>query len=335
MRSTKAITIKDVADKARVSIATVSRVLNNKPSVRPHIRKAVEDAISELNYEFRPSGAEQSNKATRIGLIVPDITNPYFPLLIKGISNIGKIQNAEIILCNSDRDLEMEKHHVQTLIENGAEGIIYIPFAEAIDSLLIDLVEGKFPIVFLDRELERNDICTVASDNEEGAYQATTYLLKLGHRNIVFISGPSFWSTSVTRFAGFRKGLDEIGIPLRNELILYGDATEQSASNEVQKLLDNEIEFSAVFASNDLMAFGAWKALEEAGLRVPDDVSVIGYDDIRFSEYISLSTIAQPSYEVGRNALMLLMDLIHQRREPPQRILLRDSLIIRKSCRRI
>jgi len=201
--------------------------------------------------------------------------------------------------------------------------------------LIINLVEEKFPIVFLDRELDRNDICTVASDNEEGACQAATYLLNLGHRNIVFISGPVFFSTSVTRFEGFKRALGEFGLNLPQEMVLYGDTYQESSYQKVKGLLSRDIEFSAIFASNDVMAFGAMRALKEANLGVPDDVSIIGYDDIPFAEHVSLTTIAQPSYEVGRNALMLLMDLIHKRREPPQKILLRDSLIIRKSCRRI
>jgi DNA-binding LacI/PurR family transcriptional regulator len=175
----------------------------------------------------------------------------------------------------------------------------------------------------------------VTSNNEEGAYQAITYLLSLGHRDVVFLSGPAHLSTSVARLAGYRNGLAEFGVAEAQERIVLSDTTLEGGYRETMRLVASRVPFTAIFASNDLMAFGAWKALEESGLRVPDDVSIIGYDDIPFAEYVNMTTIAQPSYELGRNALMLLMDLIKGLRRPPQKILLRDSLIIRRSCRRI
>jgi DNA-binding LacI/PurR family transcriptional regulator len=189
--------------------------------------------------------------------------------------------------------------------------------------------------VFLDRALEREDICTVASDNVEGAYQATTYLLNLGHRDIVYISHSPHLSTSVARFEGFRKGLDEFGLKVNKDLFLMGDTTFEKGFQEVQRLLKSRKKFTAVFSSNDMMAFGAWEAAKEAGLKVPQDLSIIGYDEIPFSSYLSLTTIAQPSVEIGRNALSLVVDLVEGKRVAPQAILLRDSLIIRKSCMKI
>ncbi len=329
----KTVTLNDLAIKANVSVASVSRVINNDRSVRPDIRIAVEKATKELQYQ--PKTRSKNGFTNRIGLLVPDITNPYFPLLIKGLTYAACFQDVSTILCNSDMNLETEADHIRGLIKAGVDGMIYIPFSEELNPTLNELVERKFPLVFLDREISTDEICSVTSDNEEGAYQATTYLLNLGHRNITFISGLPYLSTSVTRLAGFRRGFADFGLQPREDLIIQGDTSLESGYRETAALLQAKMDFTAIFASNDMMAFGAWRALEESGYKIPDDFSIIGYDDIPFSSFMSLTTIAQPSYEIGRNALLLLMDLILGRRIAPQKMVLRDSLIIRKSCQKI
>jgi LacI family transcriptional regulator len=335
MQKHKKTTIKDIAGIAGVSVASVSRVLRSDPSVSSEIRDLVEEALKKSDYEVKPSQYEKNHRR-KIGLIIPDITNPYFPHLISGITNIALVHNLEIVLGNSHNNIEIEKAHFEQMTKNGVQGIIYIPFSSTPNPHLKGLIEDRYPIVFLDREVHTNGICSVTSDNEEGAYQATNYLLNLGHRDIVFISGPRHLSTSTTRRAGFLKGLSEFGVEWQEHLELCGDTTLESGYQVTGELLSlNRTHFSAIFASNDLMAYGAWRAVEEKGLKVPGDISIIGYDDIPFSSILSLTTIAQPGYEIGRNALMLLVDLIDKLREPPQKIILRDSLVIRKSCKKI
>jgi len=331
------VTIKEVASRANVSVATVSRVLNNNSPVKDNLRKAVLDAVQDLNYEYKPTAAPRGagGKPHRVGLILPNVVNPYFALLIKGILGAALVRDAEVLIYNCDEDEDVERQYFERLSRADIEGIVYIPFAKGVDPVLIELIEKKFPLVFLDRALERDDICTVASDNVEGAYQAATYLLNLGHRDIVYISHSPHLSTSVARFEGFRKGLEEFGLKVNKELVTVGDTTFEKGYLEVQKLLKSRRKFTAIFSSNDMMAFGAWEAAKDAGLRVPQDLSIIGYDEIPFSSYLSLTTIAQPSYEIGQNALALVMDLIEGRRVAPQAVLLRDSLIIRKSCMKI
>ena len=334
MANHKTPTMKDVALRAQVSVATVSRVINNEPSVSEFNRQAVLAAIEDLHYELR--NPANHKRELRVGLVIPDITNPYFPLLIKGITSLARVHDAEVILCNANGAFEAEKHHFCHMTERGVDGIIYIPFLESVNPLVKDLVDSRFPIVFLDREVSLENICSVTSNNEEGAYQAVTCLLNLGHRDILFISGPPHFSTSISRLAGYRHGLEELGVPFREEMVIFGDTTQEGACRVMQAFIDGrELPFTAVFASNDLMAFGASQALEEKGYRIPDDISMVGYDDIPCSAMISLTTIAQPSYEIGSTAMILLVDLINRRREPPHRIVLRDSLIIRRSCRRI
>jgi LacI family transcriptional regulator len=336
-KKNKAVTIQEVAARANVSVATVSRVLNNNALVKSHLKRNVDKAIKELGYEYKPTsiGSKKSWEPYRIAIILPNIANPFHALLLKGISNSALVTGADILIYNCDESLQTEKQFFVHIAHSSVQGVIYIPFSQEIDPLVLELIEKEFPLVFLDRELDRDDICIVSSDNVEGAYQATTYLLNLGHRDIAFICGPAHFSTTSTRFEGFAKGLAEYGLGVRKELILNGDTSFEGAFKETQEFLSRKIPFTAIFASNDLMALGAWRAVEDAGLRVPDEVSIIGYDEIPLSSYVSLTTIAQPSFEVGRNSIMLLIDLIEHRRAPPQRILLRDSLIIRKSCRKL
>ena len=326
--------MKDVAELANVSVATVSRVINNDFSVGEQNRLAVLEAIDTLHYELKST--PQGKKETQIGLVIPDITNPYFPLLIKGITNAARVHDIDLILCNADRDFEAEQYYFEELLRKKVDGIIYIPFLEAVDPLVADLIEDRYPIVFLDREAQFEDICSVTSNNEEGAFQAVTYLLNLGHREILFVSGPAHFSTSISRRNGFERGLKAFGLEYREEMTIYADTTQENAYREMRRFLKKQQQpVTAVFATNDLMAFGVWQALEDQGYRIPEDVSVVGYDDIPFSSFISLTTIAQPSFEIGRNAFILLMDVIDKRREPPHKIVLRDSLIIRKSCQRV
>jgi len=331
--SDRPATIRDVAALARVSVATVSRVAHNHPNVQPHLRKAVEEAIEATRYRLRSSPAGRGRRGLKIGLVIPDITNAYFPLVIRGVCSTALVHGAEIILCNADNNSGTEQKHIERLLEQHADGVIYIPFLEPIEDPIAGLLEMGVPIVFLDREHKRERLCAVLSDNEEGAFQAITYLLNLGHRSIVFIAGPQSYSTTVSRANGFRRGFHEMGVPYHEEMVIHGDTTYDGAYQATSELLDRQASFSAIFASNDMMAFGAWKALEDRGLKVPEDVSIIGYDDVPLSAIMSLTTIAQPAFEIGRNALTLAVDLIEGRRQAPQRVLLRDSLIIRKSTR--
>lgn len=335
MASRKNATIEDVAKKARVSAASVSRVLSNSPGVKDHLRKKVEFAVSELNYEL-PKGRIRAKEGNRIGLILPDLENPYFTQLIKGVQNAARVTGFEFLICDSCLDPNMEVEHVERLMNTFTKGFIYIPFAPRIPSIIYELMkQDKHPIVFLDREVEHPRICSVVSDNEEGAFQATSYLLKLGHRKILYLSGPEHFSTSKTRAKGFEQGLKEGGLNLDDQMVEICDTTFDDAFQKTLSAYKKDKSFSAVFASNDLMAFGAWKALEKQGLKIPEDMSIIGFDGIRIAAQISLTTIAQPAFEIGRNAVHLLSDLIEKRRKAPQRILLRDSLIIRNSCKRI
>ncbi|MEW5815056.1 MAG: LacI family DNA-binding transcriptional regulator [Spirochaetota bacterium] len=332
-KSKVAPTIYDVAKRAGVSVSTVSRVMNNDPLVSDATIKNVESAIRILNYKRVRAANTKITGMKLIALVLPDILNPFYAILIKGIEDIAKIQGYNIILCDYGFDSESENALIMTLLENKIKGIIYIP--SSVDNSLIDkLIEEDFSLVFLDRKIEKAGICYVTSANEEGAYQAVRYLLKLGHREIVFIAGSQQLSTSTARFNGYKKALSENRITINENLVLHGDFNLDKTYNEVSRFIKKGISFTAIFAASDIMAFGAKKALEENNLKIPDEVSLVGYDDVPFSTVISLTTVSQPGYEIGRSAMLLLIDLINKRVKPPQQIVLRPSLILRESCKK-
>lgn len=333
MNVPKSVTIHDVAKRAGVSLSTVSRVLNDSTLVNAQTREKIEAAIRELNYEkTRTKSTKQSRMIKTVGLIIPDILNPFFPLLIKGIEHVSKIHDYSLILCDSENDAGLEQQHINSLHDKGIDGIIMIPSSET--AHIEKFVEKGIPFIFLDRFIEMEGASYVISDNEEGAYQAIKYLLKLGHHTIIHVTGPRNLSTEQARIKGCQRALAEEGIESCDELFVCANYSLEDAYAKIVDLLRKNTDFTAIFATNDMMAFGAKQALEEYGFQIPDDISLVGYDDIRFSSIISLTTIAQPTYEMGKNAMVLLLDLIHKRITTPQHIILRPSMIIRGSCKR-
>ncbi len=334
MEHAKSPTIHDVAKLAGVSLSTVSRVLNDYDSVNPQTRENVEAAIRESGYEKTKSESAKGNGAAKtIGLIIPDILNPFFPLLIKGVEQVSRIHGYSLMLCDSENDPALEQQHLDMLSQRGVAGMLLIPASSKTPHAQKLIKQGK-PFVFLDRFVVIEGASYVTSDNAEGAYQAVKYLLKLGHQRIVLLTGPRDLSTEQARMQGYQQAVAEEGIASRKELIITGNYSLDEAYQETSKLIQKQIEFTAIFATDDIMAFGAKRALEEHGLEIPADVSLVGYDDIRFSSIIALTTVSQPTYEMGRNAVVLLLDLINARITTPQHIVLRPSMIIRGSCQR-
>jgi DNA-binding LacI/PurR family transcriptional regulator len=214
------------------------------------------------------------------------------------------------------------------------DGLIYSPTNADSREMRI-LLEDNFPMVFLDRVPAINEICCVVPDNFEGTYQAVKYLLGLGHRRIVIITGPKELSTQSTRLEGYKHALAEEGVDFDRDLCIQGDFQFKSSYYSIQNLLERTIPFTAIIAANDLTAFGSKKALEDKGLKIPNDVSMIGLDndDVLFSSSMGLTSIIQPTYEMGKNAMMLLNGLMEGRIKPPRRVILRPSIAIKDSCR--
>ena len=330
----KANGITDIARIAGVSTATVSRVLNRNPSVKPELKERVDRAVKQLNYEPNRKFPFNSRSIT-VGVLVPDISNPWFPLLVKGIENTARIHGYAVALCDSDNDPEVEEKQLAALVERGVDGLIIIP-TEDPTQRMAELVKEGFPLVFLDRTIDGGEANYVTCDNEGGAYQATKYLLSLGHRAIAYIGGPRSINTEPLRRAGYEKALREADIDPARQVQVRGDYSFEKTRNEFGVLLRKQHpSFTAVFASDDVMALGAWEALESCNLHVPDDISLVGFDDIPFGSLLSLTTISQPAFEMGKNALLLLNDVMKGRIEKPKNVVLPTGIVFRGSCRRI
>ncbi len=321
----------DVAQKAGVSPATVSRVIGNTKLVKAETVDRVNDAIHKLHYS-KSRSAGRSRNQKMVTVVVPDIQDPFFHTLLKGISDIARVHRYSIVLCNSDNSKTIEKENLELAVEQNIDGIIIIPSNKNVE--LIDrFIQSKIDVVFLDRIIDRDDICYVISDDEEGAYQAVKYLLHLGHRDILYVGGDSQLSTEKNRLKGFKKALMEFGIPIKAELIRECSFSSETIYRQTQNIIKSNPDYSAVFSASDLIGFGVIKALEDLGKSVPGDISVMGYGDMPFSNYISLTTVSSPAYEMGKNAMLLLMDLIEGRRVAVDKVILRPSLIFRSSCK--
>jgi len=339
------LTLVQIAKQAGVSIASVSRYFNDKRSVGKQVQNKITEALAELEQDFNLTPFRRKFRQDRvIGLIVPDIQNPFFPALIKGIESISKTRSYDLILCDSEGDPELELKQLGELWDIGISGIIFIPSGSG-DPNIDAAVTRYQPIVFLDRVFNMDGICSVRTNNIEGAMQATRYLIDLGHTDIIYLTRPLEVSSLRERLDGFTGTLKANGIQPEPWRIITVENTLRIPSDRdyfldraygvVKDLLHKQAPFTAIFAADDIMALGARKAVEDAELDVPNDISIIGYDDIPLSHVVGLTTVSQPAYEMGKNAAILVIDLIEDRTKPPKEIILRSSIVIRDTCRRI
>ncbi|HLO04121.1 MAG TPA: LacI family DNA-binding transcriptional regulator [Symbiobacteriaceae bacterium] len=318
-------TIYDVAQRAGVSSATVSRVLNNHPLVKPETRDRVMQAIKELDYQVNLLAAALMTKQTRtIGLIVPDIANPFFAEIARGVEEAGAAAGFNVVMCNTLEQAEREGRYIQVLRQKHVDGIIFTS-AYLDDRSLTPLIEAGFPVVLISREVEDVAVDSVRTDDFEGGYQATRHLLGLGHRRIALLAGPLRTKPSLDRKKGYEAALERAQIPLDPGLLLSGEFSIESGKAMAQHLLQSTRDFTAIVAGNDLIAAGAIKICRQHGLSVPTDVSVVGYDRTILAELIEpeLTSVAQQMHEMGRQAMELLLQRIQgtQTREPVQVVL--------------
>lgn len=322
-------TINDVARKAGVSVATVSRAMRGDHAISEATTRRVKAAVKSLNYRSRGGGRRRA--LTTVGVVFPDVVNPFFGLMLDGIMDAAYTHSVSCILADLDHLPERTPPVLSRLTRAEVQGIICVPAGADAEPYRADGVLGR-PLVFVDRVLDGLDVSAVVCDNNDGAYQACRYLLKLGHRRIAYLGGPADSSTSRERSQGFRRALDEEGVAPDAALVLAGEFSQEWALGAMRTLLGGGRPFTAVLATADVMAFGVMQACKEAGLRIPEDISLVGYDDIPFTASIGLTTVAQPAREMGRNALLLLLDIMQGRISEPRRIVLRPSMVLRSSC---
>ncbi len=329
--------IREVASKAGVSVTTVSHVINHTRFVSPETETRVRQAMQDLNY--RPNTLARSlrrGETHTIGLILPDSSNPFFAESARRLEEAAFQRNYSLILCNSNGEIEKERRYTEVLMNKQVDGIIFMACGDDPMSLT-ELVERHLPVVVVDRVLDHMDVDAVVTDNLQSGYLATKYLLDQGHRRIAIIRGPSNITPSAQRVTGYRQALAAAGIVPDEPMETIGNFHSDSGLLATRTLLALPDRPTAIFACNDLMAFGALRAIHEAGLSVPNDISIIGHDDIEMSSYIqpALSTVAQPIQEIAETAIQLLLDRIEQPGIPHSKIVLPNQLIIRQSTRRL
>jgi LacI family transcriptional regulator len=328
------VTIQDIAGHAGVSYQTVSRVLNNKPDVAEETRKRIQQLIKDLDYH--PSNAARSlrNQRTKtIGLIVPDSANPFFAEIAKGVENAGFEADYSVILCNSNKMVQRELRHLELLQSKQVDGIIFITTTTQIHQIR-PLIEHGIPVVMFYRDPGDLDVDTFIIDNQRAGYVATHHLIELGHKHIACVRPASAATPSARRVEGYRQALYDSGLYWRDELMPWGDNLLSGGERAVYELLVGKANFSAIFACNDAMAIGAMRALRNRGYRIPEDVSVVGVDDVTLASYVEppLTTVAQPKQEAGEKAVEYLIQRMEKKYSGGARSSLLDiELIVRGS----
>lgn len=328
-------TIKDVAKRAGVSTTTVSHVINKTRFVAEETRNAVWEAIKALHYS--PSAVARSlkvNHTKTLGLLATSSEAPYFAEIIEAIENHCFAQGYTLILGNAHNDLQKQRAYLSMMAQKRVDGLL-VMCSEYPDNLLQMLEENRnIPMVVMDWGASRGDFTDTVQDNAfQGGYLAGRYLIERGHRDIGAIPGQLERNTGGGRHAGFLQAMQEAGIAVRAEWIVQGDFEPESGYQAMQQILSQKQRPTAVFCGGDIMAMGAICAADEMGLRVPQDISVIGYDNVRNARYFTpaLTTVHQPKAQLGEKALEMLLDRITSKREEPQTIEVQPSLIERRS----
>jgi LacI family transcriptional regulator len=327
----------DVAQRARVSKATVSHVINNTRFVEEETKQRVLQAIAALDY--RPNAAARSlttNRTGSIGMVISDACNLFFGEMLRGVEDILRPQRYGLIVCNTDEVLERESHYLDLLLSQPVDGIIAAATSQPW-SALAEAEDQHTPIVFVDRAFEHLEGAYVGVDNHRGAYIGTRHLLARGHRRIGIIAGLQRLSTMRERLAGFRQALAEQAIPLPDEWVMTCELNIEAARRATRQILTAprpEARPTALFLNNNLLSLGALLAVQDLGLRCPQDVALLGFDDHPWAAVSDppLTVISQPARQVGQVAAQMLLDLLQGRELPKLRVLLDCELIVRASC---
>lgn len=328
------ITSKDVAELAGVHPSTVSRVIHEDPRISDKTRGKVISAIKKLGYT--PNAIARGLKTRRtntLGMLIPDITNPFFAEIARGVEDAASKNNFNVILCNTDDKLQKERIYLEILRTKRVDGLI-LGTAHLQDKSVLELEKRHFPFVLISRNTENLDKKCIAIDDIAGGIMATQYLIKLGHQRIAHITGPLKTRSALDRLKGYKIALAEAGIVFREELIEEGDFRIKGGYLAMKKLLKLNPPPSAIFAANDLLALGAMQVIQKEGFNIPDDFSIVGFNDINLASlvYPPLTTIRQPMLEMGNLAVKILINIINNQKELQERIILSPKLVIRKSC---
>jgi DNA-binding LacI/PurR family transcriptional regulator len=337
-QSSKMANMNEIARLARVSLGTVSNVLSGSSTVREPLRKRVMKAVDSLAYQPNQlSRGLRLNKTNIIGMIISDVSNPFFPAVVKGAEDTAFKNGYRLFLCNSDNNFAKEETYLRELQTYLPSGLIIMTSDISGSTRLAETYrKAGAAVVYVDRLPHQWNGDTVTSTNEEGSYEATKYLLGLGHRRLSMISGSSQLTNSGERVQGFLRALRGAGINFSSKYIQEGTFDKESGYEKAQLLLQLNPRPTAIFAANDLLAFGALNAIRDRGLRCPQDVSVIGFDNFDLAEFVTptLTSVEQSGYALGATAAQVIMDRIRKKSGPRMEHILPTTLKLRASVGR-
>lgn len=330
------VTIYDVAREAGVSMATVSRVVNGNPNVKPATRKKVLEAIERLGY--RPNAVARglaSKKTTTVGVVIPDISSIFFAELARGIEDIANMYKYNIILCNSDQNKEKEIHLINTLLEKQVDGIVFM--GGQITAEHVEQFErSPVPIVLSATVDPLREFPSVNIDYEQAAYDAVKFLIDNGNQKIGLLAGSlEDPINGYQKYTGYRKALEDVGMRLNEDYILVGDYTYTSGIEAINKFIALDEKPTAIFAGSDEMALGLIHGAQDHGLKVPEDIEIIGFDNTRLVEMVrpTLTSIVQPMYDIGAVSMRLLTKYMNKEAVNDAVVLLPHRLEVRNSTR--
>ncbi len=340
----KHVTIYDIAKKVDTSTATVSRVLSNSSyPVKAELRKKIQQAAKELNYIPNMIGRQlKTNNSMTVGVIIPSITNPFYSSVVLGIEDIARNRGYHVLLCNSHRSPKLEKKYLKTLLEKQVKGLIVSSISPD-KELLDDVVQKKeLNVVAFDQKIDGLDSSQIHFDFRKGGFLATEYLIKKGHSKIAFVSSPLTRPSRQSVFEGYQGALEKYGITVDKSWVKIAFGEEEMSERNYEfnngieltnKLLQSSDLPTAIFACNDMTAFGVMNELSKQGIIVPDQMSVTGFDNIEFSQMVTppLTTIQQPDYEMGKMACNMLLDQLDRQTTESVEIMLQPRVVERSS----
>ncbi|MDP2138522.1 MAG: LacI family DNA-binding transcriptional regulator [Candidatus Didemnitutus sp.] len=326
----------DVARRAKVNISTVSRIINKTGSFGSATETRVRKIMKELGYKPNRVARRlrtQEGSSHLMGLIIPNIQNPFFADLARGVEDVAYRNNFAVLLCNYDEDEKKERFYLDVLQSESVDGIILPPIHEN-DPAVLQVVRNGIPVVCVDRSLSSGALDKVEVDNHMGALTAVEHIIARGHRRIGVICGPADSSTGRERLRGYKDAHAKAGIPVRSELVRFGDFKQPSGNSLTHEILSLPEPPSALFVCNGLMMIGALEAIAALGLKIPRQIALVGYDELSLSAVFNppLTMVKQPAYEVGKCSAELLLQRIEDPKRPPTSLKLLPELIIRKSC---
>ena len=330
------VTIYDVAREADVSMATVSRVVNGNPNVKPTTRKKVLEVIRQLGY--RPNAVARglaSKKTTTVGVIIPDISNMFYAELTRGIEDIATMYHYNIILSNSDLKIEKELKLIETLLEKQVDGLLYLG-GELTENHRTIFSETNVPVVLAATHDQTNEHAFVTIDQEKAAEEATTVLIKEGNEKVAFISGPlTDLVKGYPRYQGYKRALENHQIEFDEDWVRVGDYRYDSGYEAMKELLETHSDCKAVFAASDEMAVGAIHAALDLGRRIPEELSIIGFENIPLASQVRplLSTIHVPMYDIGAVAMRLLTKMMNNEKVDTAQVVLQYIIELRESTK--